>query len=471
MRSLALSRRMAVVEAVAYGAKFNGSNASLPTNPALQVTNWFVDPQNSTGLASDNNTGQSAGAPLLTLKALLGMLGTEEPDFGATSVVVTVNMLSDTNASDPLRIRPVGGTLVIKGALTQQASGTFSAVTAAVQSTATRWNVTTASFTSWTSLVGMILNDTTVGSFAMIDADTGGGSAQVSWPMVSALTTTLPGPPAQSTFTNGDSFVVLRPSIVHVLQAGGQYVTAPMIFQNCAIQSPSGVGAVVALDRYSVLQQCTSNAFLVDGAAFENSATGRFLAVNCRLSNGADLIDPIFLGGILYGTPSALCRCSNGNQIFDGGWYGQGTNIIINAGILTLIGNSGWFVTTVTISNAALASAASATAKVGASIVGGYANPNMWGTCAVNVRERGWLIFVTAAATNLLFTGNLKLAGNNSGSSFSPSTGAFSAQTGMGSVALGAMPAAAMAIDTAISGGSPGVVAPAQSAGILKTVA
>src|SRR5258708_26960628 len=101
MRSLA--RRMGVVESIAYAAKFGAGASSLPSNTALQVPDWFIDPQNSTGKASDSNSGQSAVAPLATLRQLTALLGTEEPDFGPAAIV-NIHMLSSTNQSDPLRM-------------------------------------------------------------------------------------------------------------------------------------------------------------------------------------------------------------------------------------------------------------------------------------------------------------------------------------------------------------------------------
>ena len=90
---------------------------------ALSQTAIFIDPQNSTGLASDENSGTSASSPLLTIGALANRYGTTQPDFGSPIFTVTVNMLSDTNANDPFNFRPLNGVMVVKATLTQQITG------------------------------------------------------------------------------------------------------------------------------------------------------------------------------------------------------------------------------------------------------------------------------------------------------------------------------------------------------------
>ena len=154
-----------------------------PGPDVLQLT-WFVDAQNSSGLASNANTGLTSGAPLLTNREIPLRLGTTSPDLGSANAVLTINQLSDTNAGDPVNLTPKQGAVVVVAPLTQVATGTLSAVTARNQGPvgAAKWNITTASFGSWTPYLNCLVQDTTTASWFVVEADTGGGSATVTQP-------------------------------------------------------------------------------------------------------------------------------------------------------------------------------------------------------------------------------------------------------------------------------------------------
>ena len=75
-----------------------GGGASGSTSADLAATAWFVDPQNSSGVASDGNTGYTSGAPLLTLNKLFTRMGTTN----GQSVAIT--LMSSDNLANP---RPI----------------------------------------------------------------------------------------------------------------------------------------------------------------------------------------------------------------------------------------------------------------------------------------------------------------------------------------------------------------------------
>jgi len=356
------------------------------------------------------------------------------------------------------------------GTLTQVASGTFSAVTPRAQATATRWSATTASFGSWTAFVGDLVNDTTTNQWMHVDADLGGGSARLTQPLATAVSSTAFVTPAQGTIAMNDTFTVQRPNTLHVNDAGGQDTAALVIFQNCKITSPGGVAGLSTFGPGVCFQHCGSDAFFVTGsvdeAAFSlgNFPQGRPLFANCRLSEGGDFVDPIMIGGALI-NPGTLVvvRNSNGNAQLDGGIYLEGTISLNAGGGLHRIGDAGSFGTTLTIGNAGGGRANMIDVMIGQSS-NGYVSPFLWGTSNVSVRVNGHVIASSGSSMTaaLLVTGTLTLVGNTTGSTFDPTTGVFTAQTGAGSTTL--TPAN---IDAAPLHG---VVAPSQNAGYIREI-
>lgn len=94
---------------------------------SLGQTTWWIDPQNSSGLALDTNNGLTNTTPLRTIAQLATRLGTTQPEFASAAFIVTVHMMSDTVSTDPWNFTPRLGTMVVVGTLTSQVTGTFSA--------------------------------------------------------------------------------------------------------------------------------------------------------------------------------------------------------------------------------------------------------------------------------------------------------------------------------------------------------
>ncbi len=93
----------------------------MPSNPAswTQAT-WFIDPQNSSGQASDRNTGLNSSHPLLTWAEVVGRMGTTSPYLAQ---VTTFTFLSGQSANvDPIFFTPRlanGSQAILLGTLTQ----------------------------------------------------------------------------------------------------------------------------------------------------------------------------------------------------------------------------------------------------------------------------------------------------------------------------------------------------------------
>lgn len=95
------------------------------------VPAWFIDPANSSGNASDNNTCTTSGAPCLTYAEIAARWGTYSPRLRQ---VTTITYLSNQSGNtDPVYFNPYlenGASAIIAGTLTQVASVTLGTVTA-----------------------------------------------------------------------------------------------------------------------------------------------------------------------------------------------------------------------------------------------------------------------------------------------------------------------------------------------------
>jgi hypothetical protein len=186
---------------------------------AAQAT-WYIDGQNTTGLASDGNSGASAGAPLLTWAEYRRRVGSLPV---ATS---TINLLSSLSTSDPIRppYIPVGALVIITGtpgatSLYTSASG-FTSVTAQNAASNTPCVVTdTALSANWgsagpggSSLIGqriLVTSGARAGAISWSAKDTGTKGARVVLPQIPSLVPTLPfGGFPGTAFANSDVFQV-----------------------------------------------------------------------------------------------------------------------------------------------------------------------------------------------------------------------------------------------------------------------
>ncbi len=204
---------------VTWGTLLDGSDGNAagfifgPGTPAfppswLQAT-WYIDPQNSSGNASDNNAGSSSGAPLLSWKGVIAKLGTESPHLGQAT---TFNMLSGQSANtDEIFFSPKlhdGGQAILLGTLTSVGTIAINTATVTTQvrgAPGTRWKV---SNMPGGAAAKMLLQDTTANTWAFIDSITT-GTATISQPVSNALLTTVGVPTVTtSTMATNDAFTV-----------------------------------------------------------------------------------------------------------------------------------------------------------------------------------------------------------------------------------------------------------------------
>jgi len=118
----------ALERSFAFGVNGNAAAQAQPS--------WFVDPANSTGNASNANTGTTAGAPLLTYAEIVRRWGTTSPTI--VSPITTITFLSNQpDFTDPINLSPIlanGTSMVLAGQITPVISDVISVYTPRVRS-------------------------------------------------------------------------------------------------------------------------------------------------------------------------------------------------------------------------------------------------------------------------------------------------------------------------------------------------
>jgi hypothetical protein len=90
------------------GGAAPGTPAYNPTWYTLVSTGWYWDPANSTGLASDSNSGASTGAPLLTFAEAIRRFGSVMPELSPGGNCICNQMSAQPSATaDPVWLFPV----------------------------------------------------------------------------------------------------------------------------------------------------------------------------------------------------------------------------------------------------------------------------------------------------------------------------------------------------------------------------
>lgn len=198
--------------------------------PAAQAqTAWFVDLNNSTGLASDQNTGLTALLPLLTKAEIARRWGSWSPTL--TTITVTITYLGSDTATagrDPGRFTPtfvMGARLLHTAALPATSfTGTLLAVTAKNPATNTPLRSTFTTTTGAVAATLLLVNATRGNSRAFAQRNTGAGIWQISQPMVPYVLGNQPASTEVDTWANGDAISGYALPVVDLANIGGQTV-------------------------------------------------------------------------------------------------------------------------------------------------------------------------------------------------------------------------------------------------------
>jgi hypothetical protein len=213
---------------------------------------WTIDPQNSSGVASDENTGD-ATHPLLHVAEVYRRLGyTWEPCWNQ---VVTFNYLSGSplDGSDPFLFLPnlkgTGARFILTAPLPATSfTGTLLAVTAKNKASNAGLSSTFTTTTGAMAAGLLLVNSTRGNSRAFVQRSLGGGAWAIDQPFLPPNPTTGSlGGGTVDTWANGDAISAYRLIGVDLVQMGGTneefnadggfaYVLA-----NVTVMSPSGV--------------------------------------------------------------------------------------------------------------------------------------------------------------------------------------------------------------------------------------
>lgn len=215
---------------------------------ALKQLQWHIDPAN--GAASDENTGLTAGAPLIHVAEVYRRYGyTWEPDLDAVSVAVIYH--SQNGADDPALFAPN----LINGAtfgevVVQPAAGFTGTLLAVTPKNRPGNSALHSTFTTTTGAVAasmLLINTTRGNSRAIALVDTAGN-----WLLSQPLAQYVSGLPAAvaevDTWANGDAIQGFNLNLVNVGRIGGRCIdftsglNQSRTFQGGRIVDPQGVG-------------------------------------------------------------------------------------------------------------------------------------------------------------------------------------------------------------------------------------
>ena len=155
---------------------------TLPSCAWLAQPVWWVDPANSSGMASDFNSGETSTSPLATFAELSRRLA----NGFVTIALITINLMSDAAASDPLVLSNIqtntGPFIKVIGQTTTIASGiSISAARNPVVASNDHFEITTGSaYASWLANNYLLERTNGTPAYSWPYKDLGGGKLQIS---------------------------------------------------------------------------------------------------------------------------------------------------------------------------------------------------------------------------------------------------------------------------------------------------
>lgn len=279
---------------------YKPSSSSL-TNVFWSQATWFIDPANSTGLASDDNTGLDATHPVLTYNGgVVAKWGTVTPYLRQDTTITWLS--SQTDDTDPVVFTPVMTSCLAilqgqLGAAQLLGSGVLAAVVSKNRATA---QILTADLGA-AFPVGSLIENTTGGksSFAWVYKNTVGTTYEISQPITPA---TPPfGASAASalaevdTWANGDTFSVYAPTSVNIVNVDttiAEYFPGPssdfpasLELYHMTLWSSNGAGdSDTFIGSDVTILECAATAALIDRSAADEEFT---YFINCFIGQGA----------------------------------------------------------------------------------------------------------------------------------------------------------------------------------------
>jgi hypothetical protein len=270
-------------------------------NPFWSQATWFVDPQNVSGNANDNNSGSSALAPVRSYNGgIVAKWGTKSPTLRQNT---SITWMSDANVGngDPVILTPlmVNAVLTVQGIVDATRivhSGALAGVVPKVIAADPGEALLQADIGyAEATPVRTIIRNTTVGkeSMAWLDLNTAGTTWSLSQPLIIETSPFLGvGPGGEvNTWANGDTFDALHFVTVNIVQVQpliGEYVApnfpAQVQIQNINIVGAGGPGNDdLYIGDDTTFIQCGSDACLIARVNEDAESTFYF---NCNATQG-----------------------------------------------------------------------------------------------------------------------------------------------------------------------------------------
>jgi len=301
----------------------------------LQAT-WFIDPSNSTGNASDFNSGIDAAHPVLTYQSgVAKKWNTYSPVLNQNTTLTWLSSQPAGNpAGDPVIFTPIigatapngpGAFVLVEGTLgpaQQLFAGSLASVTPKNRAAAQLLQADL----GFAAPIGSIVQNTTGGktSFASVYKNISGTVFALAQPLAPQTTPAAFPPVEVDTWANGDTFVLYQPVFVDLLKVDASLIATflpPNFPDQLQIQNiRSSAGTPVG----------EGNTTVGTNIAMVNVTCDTALCITAQ---------PNDVGNFYIGV-SALGGVYDGSQNFDGVWAGGFILSPFTGG--TLIENLGW---------------------------------------------------------------------------------------------------------------------------------
>lgn len=302
----------------------NPGTLTPPANGSWTVPDWWVDPSNSSGVASDSNAGNSSASPLLHYAEIVRRWQTLTPLLRQNTVVHF--MSSHFDDGDPVIGAPycLGGTASIVGVLPAAVgSGTLLAVSPQTRSTTGNFWMATLPGAGW-GVGSLIVNTTRANSRAFVYNVPGEGNPTFTQPRAPAASSpfTFDVPARHDDWTNGDNVSIYNLFRVNLCS------WEPRLLDVTAATSASAIyqlksddfGAQPGVDVCFIGGPCNQTEMWAHKARF-TSSTGilQSLVVNV-FSDGLSIYIGDFPGGngnivIMSGAQKAFIEGTEGLQL------------------------------------------------------------------------------------------------------------------------------------------------------------
>lgn len=196
-----------------------GINSGVFTPLTWTQSTWFIDPTNSQGTSSDNNSGLTSGTSLLTWKGFISKMGgTNSPTLKQTTTVTFLS--SHTNNTDPVVWSPImaqGSRAQIQGTTPTTTAAVFT-LSASKSRTAGSNSLLAGSFSAGTIAPGVMIQNTTAAksSRAFIYKSAGGSNWDLSQPFALQVPPSVTAPTEVDTWASTDTVNVLSTIQVNI---------------------------------------------------------------------------------------------------------------------------------------------------------------------------------------------------------------------------------------------------------------